>query len=51
VTALDIVFHRFEGSPDLVFVDVEIDGSSVQIGEWIDSADGTVVLRLPAGGG
>ena len=42
-SVLDLVFEG-EG-PDLKFVEVEIEGKSVDVGEWIDR-DGYHVLRL-----
>lgn len=45
---MDVVFQRTPASPDLVFVEVEVDGRSVPVGEWRDSSDGTVVLRIEA---
>jgi hypothetical protein len=45
---LDVVFARTPDSPDLTFVEVEVEGRSVPLGEWVDSSDGTVVLRIEA---
>lgn len=45
---MDVVFQRTPDSPDLVFVEVEVEGRSAPVGEWVDSADGTVVLRIEA---
>jgi len=45
---VDVVFERVPASPDLTFVEVEVDGRSVPFGEWRDSSDGTVVLRIEA---
>jgi hypothetical protein len=45
---LDIVFTDFPGPGDeCVFVEVERDGRSVIIGEWIKRDDGLVALRIP----
>jgi hypothetical protein len=49
--ALDIVFQRVPDSPDLLFVEVERDGRSISVGEWITRPDGMVALRIPAGDG
>ena len=43
---MDIVFQRVPDSPDLIFVEVERDGRSVRVGEWVDREDGRVVLRI-----
>jgi hypothetical protein len=48
---MDIVFQRVPGTPDLIFVEVERDGRSVTIGEWITRDDDFVALRIPTGDG
>lgn len=46
---LDIVFTAPPGpGSECVFVEVERDGRSVDVGEWITRPDGLVALRLPA---
>ena len=46
-THLDIVFTEMPG-PDneCVFVEVECDGRSVKVGEWITPPDGYATLRI-----
>lgn len=45
---IDILFQDAEdGSPDLIFVEVEdLNGSSLDIGEWLHTDDGYHALRL-----
>lgn len=48
---LDIVFTARPGpGNECVFVEVERDGHSVQVGEWVERPDGLVALRLPEDG-
>jgi len=49
---IDIVFTAPPGpGSECVFVDVEQGARSVRVDSWVDRPDGTVALRLPAGGG
>jgi len=48
---IDVVFTAPPGpGSECVFVDLEQGGRSVHGGTWVDRPDGTVALRLPAGG-
>lgn len=49
---IDVVFTAPPGpGSECVFVEVEQGGRSVGAASWVDRPDGTVALRLPAGGG
>lgn len=46
--AIDIVFTAPPGpANECVFVEVEQDGRSIDIGEWIERPDGLWALRIP----
>jgi hypothetical protein len=47
-TTVDVVFDGPPGPRGGRFVEVEINGRSVSLGEWIERPDGYWALRLPA---
>lgn len=48
---VDIVFEDggFDGMPKLRFIEVEVDGKSIRLGEWITRPDGLCALRITKG--
>lgn len=47
MSTIDIVFDGLPSHKSLRFVEVERDGKSIRIGEWIDRGDGYWALRIP----
>ena len=43
---VDIVFQPSDRNSDLIFMEVERDGHSIDIGQWIERPDGMRALRL-----
>ena len=44
---IDIVFDGPCGHESGRFIEVEQDGKSIRVGEWVDRKDGTWALRIP----